>query len=299
MIQHFKPRDWTAAEKAFVRKHLGTMKRREIAARLNRSYSSVCCFVQSAGFAVRRQWTEEEKRLVIEGAKAKLTSAQIAARLGRRSRDGVEAMRKKLGLSRGLVLGEALMNYIRDRHAEQWSDMEIVEGWNKLHPDRRTGGISRECVSRRRRTMGLPHNRFADRLRNRVRAKTAEQLKAAGLKSLAELHRTVIQKRIADMGWPSDLTMREAQILSLIWEKGPQTKRAIAQALGMRVHQQSRKMLKSEGPGGNYLADLMRRGLLISLGRVCITAKGKGNNVKLYSLPLGIQRGSVSGRACA
>lgn len=287
-------RKWTATEKAFVRKHLPTMKRREIARRLNRSYSSLCCMVQKLGWAPSRYWSQAEKRIVIERTAAGDSAKQIAALLPGRTVDSVWNVRPKLGLSRGLKLGADFLAYIREKHAEQWTDAEIRDGWNQLHPDRKTGAIARECVGKRRRKLGLPNNRLADRMRNRVRAKTAEQLKAAGLSSLAELRRTVIQKRIADMGWPTDLTMREAQILSLIWEKGPLTKRAIAEGIGMPVHAMSRKMLKSNGPGGNYLADLMRRGLLVSLGRVVRTGKGRGNNVKLYSLPLSIER-----RACA
>lgn len=161
-------------------------------------------------------------------------------------------------------------------------------------PDPDHGSICRECVSKRRRRLGLPSNATAPRQREKTAAKTREQLEKIGLRNLGELHRLKIRERIKAMGWPEDLRFREAQILTLLWEQGPKTKREIAEGIGMRLHQMSRRMLKSNGSGGNYLADLMQRGFIISYPRIVKTDAGRGNNVTLYSLPLTVDRGKVA-----
>jgi hypothetical protein len=136
--------------------------------------------------------------------------------------------------------------------------------------------------------MGIGHNAYSEHRRRLVGAKTREQLAAAGLPTLAALHRRVVQDRIAAMGWPTNLRWRQAQILSLIWDRGPLTKRQICLGIGMPVHEMSHKMLK-DNDAGNYLASLMRMGLLVSLRRA-IRIGGKGHNVDLYTLPLTIER---------
>lgn len=77
-----------------------------------------------------------------------------------------------------------------------------------------------------------------------------------------------------------------------LWERGPMTRLELAEAIGM-AWKGSRKSLAGNGPGGSYLPTLMRRGLVVSLGRIVQTGpkgKRKGRNVHLYSLPLTIQR---------
>ena len=154
----------------------------------------------------------------------------------------------------------------------------------------------------RRAKLSLCSNQFSDHYRRKVARKTREQLGRAGLRTLADLRTKVLAERVRAMGWPPNVCFREAQILSLIWERGPMTRREICLALGMPLHEgergvASRLMMHANEPGGTYTATLMRKGLLISLGRkVRHPDCGKGNragqarNVCLYSLPLNIKR---------
>jgi hypothetical protein len=207
--------------------------------------------------------------------------------------DQVYNARKRAGVARRLrYVGRSLDPFIRARHAEQWSDAEIAAEWDRLHADE-LGPASREWVTERRREMGLASNAFSQRHRQRVAAKTREQLERAGLSSLAQLRNRVLRDRVAAEGWPADISWRAAQILSLIWDRGPMTKVEICKALGMPLHNGvSSKQLKGNGPGGSHVATLMQRGLLVSFRKVVRTGR-RGGNVDLYTLPFSIQRRKV------
>lgn len=240
-----------------------------------------------------RPWTRTEHVIVRALELAGYTPAAMLAHLPGRSLSAVYQVRVDLGLARhAKTLLGGLNDLIRERHAQQWCDGEIAADWNGRQIAA-AAKIDRSCVSARRRKLGLPNNRFAQRAREQVAVRTRRQLAAAGLPSLNALQKRAVRDRIKAMGWPEDLSEREAQVLTYIWEHGPMTKREICAGIGMKVHAQSRKMLKSNGPGGNYLADLMRRGLLIRLGRVAKTGPGKGQCVQIYSLAFTIERRKV------
>lgn len=242
----------------------------------------------------RRHWTDAELD-VIRQHTGTLPASEIVKLLPGRTISGVYQAQRKLGLTRSKPdLGPEFHEFIRARHALSWSDREIVDEWNRLHPDADNGGwgpIHREVVGVHRRAMGLPHNAWSDRQRDRVRAKTREQCAAAGVDSLGALRGKVLKDRVEAMGWPRDLQYREGQILSLIWDRGPLTKKDICEALGMPFRG-ARNTLGGNAPGGTYLATLIRRGLLVSLRRAVRTGR-KGGNVDLYSLPLTIERRKV------
>jgi hypothetical protein len=242
----------------------------------------------------RRFWTSEELDLLrLECAKG-FDRDRIPKLFPKRTLGAIYQTRKKLGLARKLIRhGDRLRKFIRAKHRLGWSDAEMGAAWSALHPDRTP--CDRHVISRYRRRMGLGHNAYSEHRRRLVGVKTRQQLAAAGLPTLAALHRKVVEDRIAAMGWPTNLRWREAQVLSLIWDRGPLTKRQICSGLGMPVHEMSRKMLK-DNDAGNYLASLMRKGLLISLRRA-IRMGGKGHNVDLYTLPLNIERRKVNGNA--
>jgi hypothetical protein len=136
--------------------------------------------------------------------------------------------------------------------------------------------------------LGLPSNRGGERYRDRVRQKTREQLRKAGVESLANVRTKAFQDWAESCGWPRNLRPRHVEILNLLWEKGPQTRREIAAAIGM-PWKGSRKSLVSNDPEGSYLAHLMRRGLVVCLGRL-VKGKGKGGSVCVYSLLLTVER---------
>ncbi len=237
----------------------------------------------------RSFWTDREKQIVRAREAAGDTPTQMLAHLPGRTLSGIYQIRVKLELARRVkqLLG-GLSAFIIEKHAAEWSDSEIAYAWNsrQANPAAR---IHREAVSKRRRALGLPINRWTPRQRERVAAKTRQQLAAAGLPSLAALHQKVVQQRIKEMGWPDDLCYREAQILTAIWDRGPMTKREICAAVGARLREHSRQMLKGKGKN-SYLGNLIRRGLLISHRRAAQTGRGRGCNVDIYSLPFTIQR---------
>ncbi|MDB5297793.1 MAG: hypothetical protein JWO31_3776 [Phycisphaerales bacterium] len=249
----------------------------------------------------RRHWSAAELQLVRDGTAASETPAQLLARLPGRSLSSLYQVRILLGLGKPQkLMGPELDALIRRRHAEQWCGAEIAAEWNALHADRPERRVCRSAVAVHRRALGLVSNRLTERQRERVGAKTREQLAAAGLPSLAALHRKVIRERIAAQGWPAALRWREAQILSLIWERGPLTKREICAALGTPFRG-AKGTLKANEKGGTYMATLMRRGLLVSFRRAvrhpsCGAGHraGQGRNVDVYSLPLTIERRKVT-----
>jgi hypothetical protein len=232
----------------------------------------------------RRPWTDTD-RLVVREHFRKVPASQIARQLGR-TPSGVFQCARNMGLSiPQRFKAPDMVAFIRARNAEGWSDAEIAAA----------RGVDRHAVGHVRKSLGLPCNgKTSDRYRARVRAKTAEQLKAAGVPTLAALRCKVYRERSRAAGWPEDLRPRAVQMLSVLWERGPQTRRQLAEAIGM-PWLGSRKSLVSNDPGGSYLAYLIARGLVISLGRVgTVHGKGKGRSVQVYSLPLFLERGRVA-----
>jgi hypothetical protein len=124
-----------------------------------------------------------------------------------------------------------------------------------------------------------------------ARAGFQRRLARDGVASLVEIRWRNARAKLAPHGWPEDLRPREVQILDLLWQRGPQTRRQMCVALGL-PWKGSRRSLKAHG-GGSYLGALMRRGLVICLGKCVRTAaavKRRGANVHLYTLALWIER---------
>ena len=239
----------------------------------------------------RAPWTESQLDFLRANCRT-MTAAQIAKAIGR-SRRSVHNGIHHFGLSRGLKrTGPDFRPFIRERHALGWSDAEIVAEWNQTHAP----AVNRRTVSVHRAAMGLAHNAYSQRRRDRVRAKTCEQLAAAGVPTLGALRVKVFRDRARAAGWPEDLRPRHVQILNVLWDRGPMTRMEIAEAIGARTDyapkHRIRKILVSNDPEGSYLAHLMRRGLVVSLGRR-VKGKGRGKSVYVYSLPLTIQRKAV------
>jgi len=118
----------------------------------------------------------------------------------------------------------------------------------------------------------------------KVRANTARQCQEAGVESLGQVRALAIRQYAIDNGWPADLRARAVQILNVLRDHGPQTRRQLAERIGV-PWKGSRKSLVSNDPEGSYLAHLQARGLVVRLGRI-VKGSSVGKSVNLYSLVL-------------
>lgn len=161
----------------------------------------------------------------------------------------------------------------------------------------RTIRAERHSVARWRRKLGCPvqSGGAVGTCRTciaRVRQQVARDCQTWGVKSLAEIRSAAFRRYAASHGWPADLRPRAVQILDLLYSRGPMTRRQLCDALDL-PWRGSRASLKSNDPEGSYLAHLMRRGLVVCLGRVVPGIIGKngtrqGSNQRLYALPVNV-----------
>ncbi len=293
-----RERPWTDAELRFAAAWAGTFPPERIAHALGRPVRDVLRQARRGDrpIARRRPWTAHEL-LFLRDQDGELTVPEIARRLGRSVRQ-VYQRRDRMGLSTPRVpIGEAFGSYLLDRHAAGWSDAEIAAGYSRQHPGRRP--MDRHTVGTERAKLGLPENRLHEHQRQRVAAKTAEQLRRAGLPSLAAVRAKAFRDYARAQGWPEDLRPRAVQILNAIWDGGPMTRRELARAIGMpdeydRPHGEA-SVLASNDPEGSYLAHLAARGLVVVFKRAGrVTGRGKGRSVDVYSLPTDIKRRKVA-----
>lgn len=225
----------------------------------------------------RRAWTTPELDRVRREYGTR-PAADLARDL-RRSLRAVYFAAHKLGLMRcykGRLPG--LAAFVREQVAAGATDTDIAQAW----------GCERHAISRRRKVMGLPGNARGERFLARIRAGMRRQCAAAGVASLGAVRQQVFRRRAAAAGWPDDLRPRAVQILGLLWDAGPMTRRELSDAMGLRWLG-SRKSLHSNDVEGSYLAHLMARGLVVCMGRLA-KGKGKGGSRCVYALPLGIER---------
>ena len=227
-----------------------------------------------------RPWTRAEETL-LRRAYRRRTGRSIAAELGR----PVHAVRQKAS-ALGLAVPQrfrqpGFIAFLRARNAAGWSDTEIAAGW----------GCDRHAVTRARRRLGLPSNAHSERVRAKIRQAAAAQCRREGVANLGALRREIYRRRARAAGWPEDLRWRSVQMLNALWDHGPMTRRQFAEAIGM-PWKGSRASLSSNDPEGSYLAHLMARGLVVTLGPIfpSRSAHGTPTRVHVYSLPLGIQR---------
>jgi hypothetical protein len=225
-----------------------------------------------------RTWTESEIE-VLRRDYPTSTAIELARRLGR-TIPSVRGAIGKLGLERchKAVIDEAFLARLRELNAAGWTDIDIAA---ELDAERHT-------VSDHRKRLGLPCHMYGEIVRTRVKARTKAQCDAAGVSSLGEYRALMFRVRAVKAGWPPDVRWRAVQILELLETRGPQTREQIAEAIGL-PWRGSRKSLLSNDKEGSYLAHLIQRGLVISLGRI-VSRPGIGKSVKLYALALGAER---------
>jgi len=277
------PRDlWTPDEDRQLRRYRRRgMSHDEIGELLGRSASGVQTRLRRLGLLKSRRWPQEliDQAAALHG---QLTAAQIGQRVGR-SVHAVENQFFNLGLSAKRMSRpkrRQLERFIRRYHRLGWADSEISAAWCRSH----TPHVSREWIGGIRRRLGLRQNRFSKHCRQRVAAKTREQLTRAGLKSLADVRAKAFADFAARHGWPGVTRPRAVQILDLLYATGPMTRREICSAIGMRWRG-SRPSLSSNDSQGSYLANLVARGLVVCLGRLnTVHGKGRGRSTCKYAI---------------
>jgi hypothetical protein len=281
-----EPRRWTEAEIEFVKARVGKMEHVDIARQLGRTHQAVKAFALRCGFLTRSRLTEKEKEEIKRRLRAGETLVSIAA-ASKRSMQPILKIKNELGLVRRLVpMDGEFMDFIRQGNRLGWTDIEITCAYQKLFPGYAI--IDRHTTSKYRRQMELPDNRTSPHMIARVRENTRRQCAAAGVLHLGELRAVVLRSRVEKSGWPKDLLFRQVQILDALYERGPMTREEICAAIGMRWKGPKTEMI-ANGRGTTYLSDLMRRGLVTSLGRKFNTG-GKGKNTCIYSVPIWIER---------
>ena len=280
------PSSWTTAEVDFLCDHFGIdLTLAEIAAALGRSYESVKTWAQRHGLVTRRNLRPREEAF-IRAHYHKMPVREIARRLGRKTRTLWNAA-KRLGVARAVER----MNPARQEILRQ----QALAG-NCNCCIGRAIRMGRQQVRRWRRQLGLPALETGGSVdscptcKERTRAATRRQLERAGVASLAEVRVQSFRAFARRSGWPADLRPRSVQILNLLASEGPKTKCEIAAAIGLPWEgRASRRVLKSNDPEGGYLAHLMKRGLVVCLGRK-VQNGGKGKNTSLYSASLTAER---------
>lgn len=222
----------------------------------------------------RRRWEPYEIAFVRDVAGRAIVPD--LARVLRRSESSVHQLRGRLGLMRRRrTFGPAFDAFVRAKHALGWSDTETSVAW----------GCERHTVCDRRKRLGIGHNAYSDHRRQRVRERTREQLRAAGLPTLAAVRVRAFGDYAAAAGWPRDLRPRHVQILDALWRIGPMTRRQLADAVGM-PWKGSRRSLTSNDIEGSYLAHLQARGMVTRLIKA-VRGPGRGKrhgNTDLYLL---------------
>lgn len=278
------PRAWTEAEQEFLCDHFGIdLTLAEIAAALGRSYEGVRAWSQRHGLVTRRNLQPTEEAF-IRAHYHKLPTREIARRLGRKPCTLWNAA-KRLGVAR-------TCERMNPERQETLRKLALAGHCNRCIG--RAIRMGRKEVRRWRTRLGLPALDTGGSVgscqscKERTRETTRRQLERAGLKSLAEVRVRAFRDFARRSGWPQDLRPRAVQILNLLADQGPKTRREIAAALGL-PWRGSRLSLKSNDPEGSYLAHLMKRGLLVCLGRQ-VKGKGRGQSTCLYSVSLAAER---------
>lgn len=289
------PTLWTKEDTRFLRANARSMHPREIAEAL--SYYRTTIYRQARRLKIqlpplRKSLQPHETQLIID-TYGHVPAWELAEYL-EMSLSSLHQAAVRLGVARKLCpRGKPLDAYVRERHAEGWSDRETAAGWTELHPG--CHPMERHTVGVVRQRLGLPENTLSQHRRQRVAARTRAQCEAAGVANLAALRAKVFAERAEKAGWPRGLRPRAVQMLNALWDIGPMTRHELAAAIGM-PWKGSRKSLVSNDPEGTYLARLMAMGLVITFGRVA-KGRGKGKSVQVYSLPLWIERGPVQVQA--
>jgi len=271
---------WTSRELRYLREHYKEGCPAGVAAlistALNRTVASVRSRAKLLGLQTRKLFTPEEIEYV--KAHAHESSLAVCRKLGR-DHHAVLNLRWRLGIGRKHAdFGPRFVTFIREKAYQGWTATEMAKEWR----------CDRHAVSRRCKLLGISLERWSPRQISRVRKKTREQCRKAGVSSLAAVRVKAFKDYARRYGLPEDLLPREVQIINFLCRNGPSTRRQIAAGVGF-PWKGSRKSLTGNRPEGTYLMHLINRGFVVNLGRV-VKGKGSGYSTCLYSVPLTFER---------
>ena len=235
-----------------------------------------------------RFWTKHEDA-VLRRWYGRKPAAEIAEELGR----SVPAVTNRAGL---LGLTSRQRRYTEDKRLRDWVayfalkgwlDQEIADSWNGT---RRTYRLCRRVVCDVRRALGLPANANNARHRAKVAEATRRQLERVGLGSLAEVRKEAYRRFARQRGWPEWLRPRHVQILDVLYEQGPHTRRDLAVAIGWNISRGQRALLASNYGRGSYLSDLLACGMVFRSRYRAVRGHKPGESWYLYAVSTAIRR---------
>lgn len=245
-------------------------------------------------WSARRPWTASELATVRAWTG---TTKELAEHLNRTDK-AIYQCRFKLGMCEckaNLAYPAGAEIAIAKLHAKGFDDADIAERLAKLRRFKKRP-IGRRGVGTIRARLGLPPNFRTDSapVRKKKLLRVALQMKAMGLDRPNDLRRVAWAKFAVDRGWPAHLSPREVQIVTALYQRGPQTRKGIATLIGL-PWLGSRKSMRSRGPGGCYLGNLQQYGLVVRLPRrVSVNGCGKGGSVYLYAVATNVKRGPIA-----
>lgn len=205
------------------------------------------------------------------------TASQIASMLGR-TRGAVYQRARVLGLATRLDKDAIATRKITGAQllAEGLCDSEIAA----------ILGCKRRGFSKMRALMGLPASGRNQRYRKKVSERTKRQCQEGGFKNLAEVRAKRFGEAAVKLGWPG-VSLRAAQIASVLNTCGPMTRKQIVKAIGMKWMGSRKSLSNSRVPGGSYMAELVRAGYVVRLQNA-ITHSGKGYHEDVYMTAIGV-----------
>lgn len=289
------PKAWERWELTFLKRWRGQLTLSQMSLCLERTEASIKTRMKLVGMVDKRRYYSEQEIAFIRANHATMSASQLAEALGRK-RQSIQAAIRRLGLASKRPRLEdrpGAIKRLREMVAEGWCNRCIADELRS----------NRSVVRQWRRRFGLPPAKFGGHAikacpcsLERVKENTARQCREAGVSSLAEIRTLAFRDYARASGWPEDLRPRAVQVLNALYEHGPMSRFQLAAAIGMRTDYAGkhgrRQVLHGNGPGGTYTAELMRRGLVIRLGRLIRTGKRKGQHAYLYALPIHLQRGA-------
>jgi len=204
----------------------------------------------------RRTWCCRHRALVKRNY-GKMPIAQLAALVGH-SITAVRQTAWKMGIKLHPHLPRRVYDDVRQAHAEGLTDADIA----------RRLGINRRTTQDIRRRLGLSISRGA--ILEAQRRGIISQRRTLGLRGGGNLRGWAHRRFARERGWPEGLRPRAVQILEVLAVAGPLNRWQIAEKINWnwqrsvrdKVHGQ-RHLLSSNDPEGSYLANLLKRGLVV------------------------------------
>lgn len=220
------PRSWTAADDAALRAEWGKVRTWDLAKRIGRSPSALKQRAVKLGLDSDRYYTAADLALVRELYPTH-TAAQIAERVHGTARAALSIYRiaERIGLRKAPHWTDEERDRVRVACAAGGTDRDIAARLN----------LTREQVTHVRNRLGIPRDAAA--VRAAARRAVANQGRTLGVSNGGQLRAYGYRRFARANGWPEDLPPRAVQVLNVLAEHGPKTKRELAEAIGMPTTQ--------------------------------------------------------------